>query len=364
MCLGKDGEKELKENLNIPKTIKVGFQKRDDTYTGQLAYVVYTDVKGVLRKETSWNGWRDKKISPKDFDNVPTSGFVLNKGVGGTRESCGWNPRNEWIRVYDPRGFEFEISVANLLFILQECTSTKGKGLEGEFVYAWDRADLVLLPCDSINYKKAEDFTKRITMSVHKKDVIPGGTYLTKTGDLVMFLGNHRIYNHRCGYSHVHDKDLNVFVYLNGKEYPNQIAGLERYLLFRDFKKISEVVDKSPDIGYSDELSKLLSTQFTSKLVKFTHKPNKDDQYFWRRPIVWNGELYKAEVRIKHEMFYRDVPNSKSINFVEKYTIKNGTVEMLRVQGELKKVKSERDILEYCVDIFGICENGAKVKLT
>jgi hypothetical protein len=39
------------------------------------------------------------------------------------------------IVVYDPRGFEFEISIPNLLYILQECTSTKGKGLDGEFVY-------------------------------------------------------------------------------------------------------------------------------------------------------------------------------------------------------------------------------------
>jgi hypothetical protein len=35
-----------------------------------------------------------------------------------------------------PRGFEFEISIPNLLYILQECNSTKG--LDGEFVYAWD----------------------------------------------------------------------------------------------------------------------------------------------------------------------------------------------------------------------------------
>ena len=69
--------------MNIPKTIKVGYQKRGDTYTGKLAYVIYTDDKGKLRKEKSWQGWRDGKIKPSDFDNEPTSGFVLNKGVGG-----------------------------------------------------------------------------------------------------------------------------------------------------------------------------------------------------------------------------------------------------------------------------------------
>lgn len=61
----------------------MGFQTRNDTYTKKLAYVIYYDEKGKLRKEPSWNSWRDKKIDPEEFDNVPTEGFVLNKKVGG-----------------------------------------------------------------------------------------------------------------------------------------------------------------------------------------------------------------------------------------------------------------------------------------
>jgi hypothetical protein len=55
--------------MNIPKVINVGFNKRNDTYTGKLAYVTYTDEKGVLRKETSWLGWSDSKIDKETFDN-------------------------------------------------------------------------------------------------------------------------------------------------------------------------------------------------------------------------------------------------------------------------------------------------------
>lgn len=47
----------MKSNLYIPKKIHVGFQKRSDTYTGKLAYVIYEDEKGVLRKQGSWDGW-------------------------------------------------------------------------------------------------------------------------------------------------------------------------------------------------------------------------------------------------------------------------------------------------------------------
>lgn len=43
----------------IPKRINVGYQERQGTYTGKLAYIIYFDEKGKLRKETSWNGWRD-----------------------------------------------------------------------------------------------------------------------------------------------------------------------------------------------------------------------------------------------------------------------------------------------------------------
>ena len=100
----------------IPKKINVGFQKRNDTYTGKLAYVIYYDETGKLRKETSWNGWRDKKIPNEEFDNVPTEGFVLNKSAGGVEHSYGWDTRKSYCRVYDPRGFEFEIGIENGFF--------------------------------------------------------------------------------------------------------------------------------------------------------------------------------------------------------------------------------------------------------
>lgn len=156
---------EINEKLNIPDKIKVGFQERGDTYTGKLSYVTYINKKGKLAKEISWEGWRDKKITPLELDNVPTEGFVLNKKAGGY--STGWNHRQTYCRVYDPRDFEFEISIENLLYILQECTSSKGKGLEGKFVYAWSGKDLVLLPVDSLDYKMSKqliDSTEKITM--------------------------------------------------------------------------------------------------------------------------------------------------------------------------------------------------------
>ena len=170
----------MESQLFIPTKIKVGYQNRSDTYTKKLAYVIYFDNKGVLRKETSWQGWRDKNIEPNEYENKPMEGFVLNKGVGGVRQSYGWNARNEYVRVFDPRGFEFEISVSNLLFILQEATSTKGKGLEGEFLYAWHGKELVLLPVDCEEYKNSITFTDLQSGKIGVKDLIAGCSYKTK----------------------------------------------------------------------------------------------------------------------------------------------------------------------------------------
>ena len=122
----------MNSSIFIPKTINVGYQNREGTYTGKLAYVIYTDEKGKLRKENSWNSWRDKTIEPSVFDNIPTEGFVLNKKVGDY--DSGWNHRHAYCRIYDPRGFEFEITFENLLYILENTNSIVGKGLEGLFV--------------------------------------------------------------------------------------------------------------------------------------------------------------------------------------------------------------------------------------
>ena len=41
----------MNSTLFLPKKIKVGYQKRDSTYTGKLAYVIYYDQKGKLKED-------------------------------------------------------------------------------------------------------------------------------------------------------------------------------------------------------------------------------------------------------------------------------------------------------------------------
>jgi hypothetical protein len=184
----------MKSSIFIPEKLKVGQVTRQGTFTGKLAYVTYVDQKGVLRKESSWEGWRDKKIEPLDFQNEPTDGFVLNKKAGGY--GSGWNHRQSKIRVYDPRGFEFEITIENMLFILENTNSIKGKGLEGEFVYGWDGKDIILIPTASPDYVELSQFNSLVhaKKSFKGKDMIIGGTYLNNHNKEVIYMGRFDAY--------------------------------------------------------------------------------------------------------------------------------------------------------------------------
>lgn len=178
----------------IPKKIRVGYQNRSGTYTGKLAYVTYYGPHDKLRKERSWNGWRDKDIEPNDFENIPIEGFVLNKKVGGY--DTGWNHRNTYARVYDPRGFEFEINIDNLLYILENTDAIKGKGLCGDFVYGWEGKDLVLIPTSSPDYKKYQEQSNHTLKKdyIRGKELKPGLTYETLKGEKYIYIGKFDYY--------------------------------------------------------------------------------------------------------------------------------------------------------------------------
>jgi uncharacterized protein (DUF2132 family) len=247
----------MNNKLFVPKKIRVGFQNRSGTYTKKLAYVIYYDNKNVLRKEKSWNSWRDNKIDPITYDNVPTEGFVLNKNVGGARESYGWNARNEYVRIFDPRGFEFEISIANLLFILQETNSIKGKGLEGEFVYCWDRADLVLLPVSCQEYKDSLSFTNTPKKKFSAKTLKVGFTYQAKTNssyrsinnDVLTYMGKFPYYGFRSNY----ETPKNGYTTSNLKFDCSIKLLKEKRFVFMN--KLNEVIVKSNVDFITDEIS-------------------------------------------------------------------------------------------------------------
>lgn len=239
----------MNSSIFIPEKIKVGFQNRVDTYTKKLAYIIYYDEKGKLRKEKSWTSWRNPEITPEDFENIPTEGFVLNKKAGGY--SSGWNHRQTYVRVFDPRGFEFEISVPNLLYILENTNSIKGKGLEGEFVYGWDGTELVLLPTSTKDYRDIMAYTKTLQQAKKFKtsDMIPGATYLTKENKEIVYIGKFDSYY----WSGEKKKAKHFYFYEEGREYTY-------FTTMTTLSKIIDVVSEEPVANFATLRDKLEHT--------------------------------------------------------------------------------------------------------
>jgi hypothetical protein len=277
----------MDKKIFIPQVIKVGFNPRNDTYTGKLAYVIYYDTKGVLRKEKSWdtwinNGYRStryvmdennrpmikdgryvtevdpdveaKRNDRPEFKNEPTEGFVLNKKAGGDR--YGWNPRQTYCRVYDPRGFEFEITIPNLLYILENTNSIVGKGLEGKFVYGWQGKDLVLIPEKSPEYEDMMNFSKIQAKKITKKELVSGHTYLTKKLEELIYLGyfmTHTVkisyvYDHTKGYPY-NRKEQRKLIKRKKHWFYNLKKGM--FLHRSDYKNLSEIADDNVSSEYA-----------------------------------------------------------------------------------------------------------------
>lgn len=314
----------MNTQLFIAKKIKVGFNMRQETYTGKLGYVIGWDGK-KWRKEPSWESWREKYISPEEvekekriqyerykerytnpadyykydlaafekqfgtyenfqphfrgfspneainpveYDNVPTEGFVLNKKAGGG--SRGWDARATYCRVWDPRGFEFEITIPNLLFILQETNSMKGKGLEGEFVYSWDGKDLVLLPCHCEEYKKSANFTKIQSNKVGVKDLIEGASYKTKREEDLIYLGKFN------WYALEYQRNTNKSIKMSHYEMPKITTIAKKYVFinkansFLVYTKLDHLASRTSDTAVSNyaELMELFTKQKESSAPK------------------------------------------------------------------------------------------------
>lgn len=236
----------MKSNLYIPKKIHVGFQKRDDTYTGKLAYVIYEDEKGVLRKKDSWEGWRDKKIKEVVLDNDPTR-FVFNKGV--QRHGYFGSGRSV-MRVYDNRDFEFEISIENLVGILMHSDISKRDIME-DCVFAWAGKDLVLLPVNSEEYRASVEYTDKQSLKVSTKDLVKGYLYEKKKSEgHLMYMGYEEFYD-RNGYSNEHKSygKKHIFYDLESETFvvpsPSTIAKAVLEEVHENFATVNDKLHKS-----------------------------------------------------------------------------------------------------------------------
>ena len=366
-------------DFNVPPKISIGFQNRSDTYTGKLGFVVRTSKNGKISSEKSWNGWRDDKIKPLVVDNEPTEGFVLNKGVGGARNSYSWNARNEYIRVYDPRGFEFEITVPNLLFILQECSAIKGKGLEGEFVYAWcGSAKVMLLPIDSQEYKSSFDLETLKAKKVNKKEMVAGCTYLTKKSEQVIYLGRFEWgeikYNYYSSREYTRKK-RHIFVYVDKIDKDGN--SYEKYWVQDGFTKLSERLTNEPISTFAEIFESFSKSQYAgapselvtrSKIMTF-NKWCQQSKRCWLSQD--DGSFLSCYAQRDYQRYYQD--RDSDLKKKECYNLHkdahvslfNGKFKIQGVSGNLVRsglTKEEVESMPF-VELSVKLTNGAKIKL-
>ena len=308
--------------LFIPETLKVGFQKRDNCYaTGLLAYITYLDTEGKHKKKESWESWRDKNIDFLDIANSPTEGFVLNKHGGGGR---GWDSRSSFIRVWDPRDFEFEISLENLLFILKESDCSKGKGLEGKFVYAWGETDLVLLPVSSEDYKESKQFTNLKDKRVFAKELKEGFTYEFKDMSTAVYLGKFPLNYCKDIYRESYAES---YVTENHYLFYNKTKNAITFHVVRDLKKIAQVCLETLDLNYALAVDALNTSVYTSKPISLFLKEIEDTSFEYRR-----FTYVETSIGIEEWCYMGDSQNTQSLYHTRYatrqaiYTIKNGSI--------------------------------------
>lgn len=369
----------MSDNIFIPKKIKVGFQNRDDTYTKRLAYVVYYDNKGVLRKEKSWNSWRDQKIEPKEYDNNPQDGFILNKGI----QRYGWShfsSNRSYIRIYDSRGIEFEITPENLIGILMETTCSK-RELEGKFVYAWCGSELVLLPCGSEEYQKAVKYTDRQDLSISATELKPGCSYTTKKGEEVIYLGKFKYdaWNYTSNRKRKFSKKF-VFASPKKSEYDPQI------FVKSDIGFLAILNNPEPVPNYAElmeSLNKDISffniTGFECKQAKNVIEIVKDNWAGWNLKkrifieqsgddlIIWRGSVKfhreNNEYVVKGYFLDKEgIFNTKTFKY-DKYENRYGYYSYSNYDRpySLSLEEITNRVLK-CVDVSIVLENGRKTK--
>ncbi len=332
----------MKSNLYIPKKIRVGFQKRADTFTGKLAYVVCFDEKGKLRKETSWERWRDKSIPYIDLDNNPVEGFMFNKGV----ERYGYfGSGRSVIRVHHPDEFEFEVSIDNLIGLLMN-TDVSKRYIQGQCVFAWAGKDLVLLPVNSVEYEEATKYTSKQSDNISAKELQKGFKYsLKKSEEVLTYLGYFEYYgNNNSIYIINYNKSMkstkkHIFYSKSGKFSTPSVSQLancistevdqnyqsnyERFFKSIYSKKLNNVLIEKPDFMVQDYKSKSIYKDFGENQIIGVSKDIYSDNeiYFdkYRNQIVAiNFQLYRKS-NDGYEGYRKDCHYSELLSLVDKY---------------------------------------------
>ncbi|MEG1044794.1 MAG: hypothetical protein RSF81_08505 [Oscillospiraceae bacterium] len=258
---------------------------------------------------------------------------MLNKKVGDY--CCDWNHRQAYVRVYDPRNFEFEITIENLLYILENANSIKGKGLEGEFVYGWDGKVLLLIPTISPDYQGLKEYTSIVFNNnfIKAKDLIIGATYRNKSNKELIYLGKFDEYdwygaNKGKRFFFAERRDTNEFYYKDCKYSFETFSSMSQKLIncvhsscAEDYAEIFDILEHktiySPIDNNKDEFINYTYDEFLQRVntttgeLYFYASPEKDGlRNTYEVPKISDG-LLKPKVYIPYGYTYYNSPQTQ-----------------------------------------------------
>lgn len=286
-------------SIKLPEQFYCGFQRRSEDELLGFMTPFGTDKAFEKRKETvdswatpRWDQKGKEKIEPNIIDNELLDGFRLDRHI----KRYGWNGGNVVVRVEDPRGFELEISVANLCKILENNTVENGV-IKNRCIWGRDGARNILLAENSEPYLAAIENTRRINLKPLsiKKDVNPGNIVLLKNGQKGTYLGKgYPVQMTNTSYRYYNDRNaLKIEMSNNLKFFFTEDDGS---LFSFSNPSVSEIVDASENWSEEESWAKLLEKTYVAfskkvdlrlKLVPIEVDP--DEESYFKDVEYWSS---------------------------------------------------------------------------
>ncbi len=181
--------------IKIPEKVYVGFQGRRSEDEVPLGFMTpyTTDAAGDKRRDTvdKWAKCRyhnnEKTFNSVTLDNKPMIGFKVGRSI---RRSGGWNGSGaSYVRVEDPRGFELEIMIENLVMCMGDNLFDNGEIVQ-ECVWGRDGNRNILLPTNSEPFNDSVQTKAKLDTVVSLRLVKPGDEIALVTGETGIYLGS------------------------------------------------------------------------------------------------------------------------------------------------------------------------------
>ncbi len=181
----------------------VGFQKnrynRDEVFRMLGFATPNTGDYAFKKRKATVDGWSEKDLAPMDLDNKPTHGFKIVDTVSR------YSTSNKFFRVEDPRGFELEIDVNNLLDLIEHHTIVQGTIMEP---LVWGRYGQgnYLVSGNSEEYKHYKTGPVRVGLNA-------GDWFMNKAGNVLYRFEGRLAYNLVGSQVHRVDRDDRKYSY-------------------------------------------------------------------------------------------------------------------------------------------------------